>query len=1133
MENSMYKNQYTFKLLREESVDNDLFKDKTHEKIAKSILKLITTEEKGISIGLEGPWGSGKSTVISILKRKLQESSHLIPLIQFDAWAHEGDPLRRIFLESLIDELEPYVESNVRKEINNLKEKIAHRQKITNIKTTRTTTALGKWLSIALFFVPIGIAFLSKVNYSLLSFSGNPYWLFILGLLLSGAPLLVVIGNLLWILLNKKLRERGIFDSKNWAFLEEEANEEITQEVSEEDERSSIEFERYFDQIIEIVFKNSKIKKLILVVDNLDRIDVHDALKIWSTLQTFLSQRTQTWNKKEWFDRIWIIVPYDAEGLSCLWNRRTDDTNQDLSKPFFDKCFQLRIEVPKPIFSGWETFAKRMMDDALEGWTQSDKDELIRVLRMTRKDLTDIPTPREIKNYINQVGFLAHQWGRTMSISSIAYYVCWKELANKTTDEIKSELVKNELIDSKHKTLLPEKCIKELAGLVFGVTPKKGFQLLLEPEISMALKNGDGERLKKLCENHNDGFWHIFNYHIEHHDMDLNFVLTSAKTIYDSLWKDNSEKCKGFVNKVSKIDLKDVPKELKWTEEEITNYICLIKICYDKKDFLQNLYQHLIGCLRNSISKEDEEINWNEIVSDLSKVVTTLSELEVSIPRVTIKELSLSKLIPLGRTSYDLGYEVYKWLIPPENIVEEIGKAIVPEQTLQNGLTEAVQYSIDAGIKDGWDVVLTQCQPYINWNDGNYSNQSDEIFGIINAITFKLSSVDKINQIASSIVNSGQYHNLLWHRKTQNLIYAALLCGYIFKEELQQKTIPAIGNSTNGLDEIKNFWANSNPENAKQVLKEIKKYDLWLLPWELATDKTNRLVKDVITIAFDDEDAVELFRVKDVLVKLKSFSILFEDTDNQDKNVLKLIEKFKEYANLENEITAVDDIDLDEYNYELFLIIKGTENQKVIGKVANELRNINKETWLNALKEDTYLTLLAIEAKKKRDEFFLENNFTEALIEFVKSQSDYTDWRKEHWHELISLMGESFQEYYKDKITEYLRDNLNTISLDTFNLNKAYFRYQDILNKAKVIQEAVDAIVKQKNIERLQLLNEILSKGEFKPEKYFLDVIKNPLQELYSEQDDEEKKTVIKFLAEKFSITLSEDSEKEDKSEEE
>ncbi|MBO8144200.1 MAG: hypothetical protein H0Z16_06435 [Thermodesulfobacterium sp.] len=96
--NQTNKTQYVLKLLREESVDKNLFEDNTHEKIAESISRLITTEEKRISIGLEGPWGSRKSTIISILKRKLKETTLSILLIQFDAWAHEGDPLRRIFL---------------------------------------------------------------------------------------------------------------------------------------------------------------------------------------------------------------------------------------------------------------------------------------------------------------------------------------------------------------------------------------------------------------------------------------------------------------------------------------------------------------------------------------------------------------------------------------------------------------------------------------------------------------------------------------------------------------------------------------------------------------------------------------------------------------------------------------------------------------------------------------------------------------------------------------------------------------------------------------------------------------------------------------------------------------------------
>lgn len=1120
-----YNAQYSFNLLRDESIDIDLFEDKTHERVADSILSLTTNEEKGISIGLEGSWGSGKSTVISILKRKLTESNSSIPLIQFDAWAHEGDPLRRIFLESLIDEIDCYVKPNGKKKLNELKEKIARRYKERNIKSTRSATPLGKWLSIALFLVPIGLGLLSSVGYLKLN------WAFLVGLILSGAPLLVVGVNIICLFFknifkNKRFKEKwkDIFKSKNWAFLEQEADEKVTQEVSEEDERSSIEFERYFNQIMEIVFKNSGIKKIILVVDNLDRVDPDDALKIWSTLQTFLSQRSQTWRKKEWFDRIWIIVPYDAEGLSRLWNKRTDEintevTDQNLSKPFFDKSFQLRVEVPRPIFSGWERFARQMMEISLEGWSQDDKDELIRILRMTRKDLADTPTPREIKNYINRVGFLASQWGNVISISSIAYYVYWRELAEESVECIKSKLVANELKDARHKTLLPEKCIKELAGLVFGVSPEKGFQLLLEPHIFTALKNEDGESLKGLCEKHGHGFWHIFNYHIEHHDMDIGLAISSAKAIYDRIWKDNSEKCKGFVNKVSKIDVSNAPKEFKWDEGEIEKYLCLIQICREEKVFIQSLYYHLIDCLRSYIKKE-ENVEWEKVIISLSKVIEDLVKLQVPISRETVEELSLSNLISMTRTSSALENKAYKWIAPPENIVDEIKKAIVLGQPLQDGLSKAVHYSINAGIKEGWNAVLSQSQQYINWNSGNYSNQSDEIFRLINAVTFKFRDVDEINQIASDIVESGEYHNLLWQRRGQNLIHAALLCGYVFKKKLQSKTIPTVGNSVRGFIEIKNFWANSNPNNAKQVLEEIKRYNLWSFLWELAADTRNKLVKDIIIKALDDKHAIELFRIKEGLVKLKYFSELFDENEDKDEKVLELIGKFTEYAGLENEIITADDIDLIDYGYELYLIIKQTKNQQVIARIVKELKEINKENWIKALTDDTYLTSLAIEVKKKDEDFYLENDFTDAVLEFVQSQNDYTNWQKEHWDELISLMGKNFQKYCKDKITEYLRNNLQTISSETFNLNKAYFIYQEILSKTKQIQEAIDKSVKNGDIERLHIMNEILSNGTFKPEDYFLEVIKKPLRELYSKQDSKEKKEVIKSLAEKLCIDL-------------
>ncbi|RKY86710.1 hypothetical protein DRQ09_05690, partial [candidate division KSB1 bacterium] len=72
-----------------------------------------------------------------------------------------------------------------------------------------------------------------------------------------------------------------------------------------------------------------------------------------------------------------------------------------------------------------------------------------------------------------------------------------------------------------------------------------------------------------------------------------------------------------------------------------------------------------------------------------------------------------------------------------------------------------------------------------------------------------------------------------------------------------------------------------------------------------------------------------------------------------------------------------------------------------------------------------------------------------------------------------------------------------------------------------------DTFVKEKDIERLQLLNEILSKGKLKFEDFFPDVIKKPLQELYLKQENEEIKSVIKSLAEKFSVSLKENGKNE------
>ncbi len=76
----------------------------SHERLATALAAILTDEPGGKAIALEGGWGSGKSTVVNLLKSSLSDNpGH--SLLVFDAWAHEGDPLRRTFLENLIQHL--------------------------------------------------------------------------------------------------------------------------------------------------------------------------------------------------------------------------------------------------------------------------------------------------------------------------------------------------------------------------------------------------------------------------------------------------------------------------------------------------------------------------------------------------------------------------------------------------------------------------------------------------------------------------------------------------------------------------------------------------------------------------------------------------------------------------------------------------------------------------------------------------------------------------------------------------------------------------------------------------------------------------------------------------------------------
>ncbi|MCK5214499.1 MAG: hypothetical protein KAR05_04020 [Candidatus Omnitrophica bacterium] len=1121
----MEDKKYDFSMLYDEAVAEDLFEDKTHEKVATTLCELVKSEDKGSTIALEGSWGSGKSVVISILEKKLNDVSENVLLFVFDAWAHEGDPLRRVFLESLIETIVKADKSIDADKLYGLSKTISNKEKIVRIKTKRTATRLARCLASSAFLVPLGV-----VAISLWRHDSVPSFIYLLICSMSIAPLFVLIARFIKLLIRKFYFKENInvWSGENWPLFEGDGTEETSQDVSDDTDRSSIEFEEYFARILEEYFKNEEKRKLVIVVDNLDRIDPDDSLRIWSTLQTFLQQRNISSFRSSWFDNIWLIVPFDPEGLSKIWNRNNlDEDEGSCAKSFFDKCFQLRLDVPTPILTGWEKFTQSMIEKAFPTWKIQEKRQIFEILKLTHNDMHEIPTPREIKNYINQVGLLRMHLDKAIPIESISYYVIYRYLKNEKflINDLRDKLLGNIFPEQRHRQFLPKTCKKDFAGIIFGVSPDKGEQLLLDPKIAEALRDGNSKLLFDMESNHGEGFWAVFDRHIQRVTLDNALIFPYSQSIYNSLWKEHSDRCALFVNQVMKrvSGSEDIP----WTNENnCDDYVCLIKLLENHKDAKENFREKLFNSLDGEIDKEPFDFSVNTLL--LGKLMKNFNgELEVP---VVLNSLNLEKLLIWSKAAHDEEIPSWKWVRPNDSVVSSISGKIVAGKAIPIGTKEAIDYSIRAGIAQELLSVATSCKSHIIWNNGTPTakQHSPVVFDILLELAFNNEAcfAEVVN-----ILQNGICHNLIYHLRAEVLESASLLFAYCLRERIHSVSIPAVGNSAAGLNEIRSFWMNSSADKAGKVLCFLKKYDQWEFLWKMLEDKKSKLVVDILYAAASDQSIIQPFIVNNALNKFKSCCDSFGD-DRDDDNVNVLLDKMIKNSGIEQEIVDFANLNIPEFDYELFILAQKTTDDNVIARLAKELKTIDAGIWLESFSLDTYLTSIALKIKERRKDFELQKAYCDAIFDFIKENKEVTEWQKDNWSKLVGLMGEDFQCHYKIKVTDHLLKLRLKVSSEFYKVNEAYFLLENIEKDVEALQLSVEQFIKDKDLERLGWMATLLSKIKFKSTKAFRNVIIEDFQHLYEENEDEEKKILIKQVAKYFNINIEEMTEDEDSGEE-
>jgi hypothetical protein len=477
-----------------------------HQRIAGAIAQLVETSNGGKCIGLLGTWGAGKSTVVQLLQNQLERHvSHVVWI--FDAWAHEGDSLRRTFLESLIERLtgKGWLKDQA---WNERLEYLAGRRKVTEQASRPRLSPLAIVLAVSLLFVPIGGSLFDNRLGAGLSFRlDQPDWSAIAGLLLAFAPLLVLVVYV-GALLVKRRSPQQVRESLRDAltvFVRQTDTSQRT-ETLDSGEPTTLEFERAFFDVMAAALTPPAgegadgIRRLVIVVDNLDRVNTEQALAVWSTLQTFVRHRD---TREPWLDHLWCVLPFDGDAIRRLW---PPDGAQgvNVAESFLDKTFQVRFEVPLPLLSDWKDYIIARLKDAMPAHSDDDFFKIYRLYAVRRARGMPAPTPRELKLFVNQVGSLHRQWQDEIPLADLAYYA----LLQRDKVPIASESIALFPLPGEV-GLVSDSVRKHLAAMAYGVPIKSAEEVLLREPIIHALETADPPALQKLADG-NEAFALVF-----------------------------------------------------------------------------------------------------------------------------------------------------------------------------------------------------------------------------------------------------------------------------------------------------------------------------------------------------------------------------------------------------------------------------------------------------------------------------------------------------------------------------------------------------------------------------------------------------------------------------------------------
>jgi hypothetical protein len=492
----------------------------SHERVADAVYDMVAREQGGRTVALIGDWGTGKSTVLRLLQAKARRGDPSpvdVQMVEFDAWAHQGDPLRRTFIEHMIVCLSSYGWIRA-EEWEDAKLALSRRKRTEEKIETAKLTEQAKILLICSLLAPLGLVGVSKTWGDGVTVLGAISFVLATAVFSGFAYLLAARWRRFWPFAGKRPEGAEAAESLV-AILANKSQVHTISATTETPDPTSIEFQELFRDVLVDALGSMgpgdprSRRRLLLAIDNLDRVCAAEGLALWADMRAFFTMSLTTC---DWLSRLWVIVPYDHSGLARLWETGRQDRGA-LAEPFIQKTFQVRFHVPRPVASDWHQLMHDALARALPRHGADDRHAVYRVYRvysLIRPRQTDngSPTPRDIKMFVNDLGAVHRQWcGAGIPLADQALFVLMARDGASAVDELRK---KESILSDARLTVLTSAMAKHnLAAMCFNLPPVRAYQALLKPEAERYLTEGNWGMLSEVSAY--DGFADVCQQVIE------------------------------------------------------------------------------------------------------------------------------------------------------------------------------------------------------------------------------------------------------------------------------------------------------------------------------------------------------------------------------------------------------------------------------------------------------------------------------------------------------------------------------------------------------------------------------------------------------------------------------------------